>query len=259
MKVLRRVVIRKVDLCRMGANPEADIKLFKSRDIAPEVPPTVIEKENPTVPKPSKPVDTADPAAVQVYIDALEKSLTGAETELTELKKERELASATPEDLLKSLPESHPIRKMVEKAVADKTASDAKLAETNEKLEKSAQQAEFVALSKSIETNFSKLPGTVEALAKMFQEAKAVLTAASYEVMETVMKAGNAAIAKATEELGGNRPVSTSGSALDELNRRADAMVESKVAKTRPDAMQKVAEADPALYARYKEEKRTVR
>lgn len=264
-KILRKLRITKVDLCRAGANPDADILLFKSRDLDDTPAPTPTPKEDSAVKKTmaTKPTDlaTATPDEIAKYVSDLETTITAQEAELEKAKKpeptkkvEEDCDGDAEEDMMmKSLPE--PIRKMVEQTLqkaadAQKTADEAK-----EQLRKAQDVAELAVIQKKVEAEFSHVPGTTEELAKMLQEAEHTLTSQSFTVLTKALKAGSEAIAKATREVGSGKSATTT-SAIDEIHKRADELVTSRVCKTRPEAIAKVAGEDPELYTRYKAEQR---
>ena len=74
-------------------------------------------------------------------------------------------------------------------------------------------------------------------------------------MLEKALKAGSAAIAKATTEVGSDGRVSV-GSAIEEINKMADTLVATNVCKTRPEAISQVAKANPELYTKYKDEQK---
>lgn len=284
MKIARRLKITKVDLCRRGANQDADVMLFKSADHPDDDQP--VHKEESAVPKPktpktvTKPEDLAKatPEQISAYVDHLEKTLGDAETEVTTLQKtvaDMECAdddeSEPDADDAPKTKKKFPFKKTVKTdelpdavqkrldAADERVEKAEKLAkDADERIAKAEARAELVELRKTVEADMPKIPGTVDEVAKMLQEAKATLTAASYTVLEKALKAGSAAIAKAEVEVGSGSGAAL-GTALEEINKRADELVEKGTCKTRPEAVEKVAKADPALYSKYKEEKRTVR
>lgn len=264
---LRKLRITKVDLCKAGANPDADILIYKSMD-EPVVTTPITHQEDTSVPQKLTKVDLtkATPEEAKAYAEALEKSLLDTEAELEKAKKPTPPKPKDPVEpdaddaVMKSLPE--PIRKRLEEAEAIAKAADARATAAEKVAEKATtdvakarQESEFVTIQKMVEQDMPKVPGTVAEVAKMLQEAKETLTAPSYVVLEKALKAGSAALAKSEVEIGSNKPAA--GSAIEEINKMADEEVAKGTSKTRPEAITKVAKAHPDLYKRYKDEKNT--
>lgn len=257
---LKQLEITKVDLCKAGADPDADIMIFKSLDEI--VDPATKPKEDTTVSKKiAKPEDLAkaSPEDVKAYVDQLEKTLADQEQELEKAKKPAPVepkGKAEPDDVTKGL--SPEVKKMLDEQAEEIKKARQEAAEAREEVKKAQAHTEFVELKKTVEKDMPSIPGTVDEIAKMIQEAKTVLTAASYAVLEKALKAGSAAIAKASAELGagGTKPT---GSAEEEINKMADEKVAKNECKTRPEAIQKVASEHPDLYQRYKSEQRNRR
>lgn len=249
---LKKLEITKVDLCRAGADPDADILIFKSRDH--DTPPAapITNKENRMSKKVAK-IDlaTAKPEEIAEYAKSLE----------TQVAEQEEVIKAFPpkkktdddED-----PDAEAAKKAVAKRLDDQQIEIKKVNDKNAELEAEIKKvrvsAETVELRKTVEADMPKVPGTVDEVVKMLHEAKTGVSAESYIVLTKALKAGSEAIAKASVEIGSGG--STTNSAFEEITKRADQMVADGKAKTRAEAITEVAKSMPELYARYKDEKK---
>lgn len=243
--------------------------LFKSRDPLES---STIPKEDTNVPKKLAKIDLAKstPEQIATYAADLEKSLADTEEELEKAKfppkaKKKPAPGADEDDeespfakddeatvemkksinLMKSQVETLQAELVIAKSTATAAQVDVK---------KAQDAAELITFEKMVEKDLPKIPGTVTEIAKMLQEAKSTLTAASYAVLEKGLKAGSEAIAKAATEVGGagNGKV---GSAEEEIFKSADALVAAGTFKTRPEAVVHVQKTNTDLAERYRIEK----
>lgn len=278
--ILRKLKITKVDLCAAGANPDADILLFKSLEEPASTPltPRNIAKEHTAVPKLAKPekldLAKATPEAVADYVTQLEKSLGEHEEELVKAfppKKKaapfvKKPAAASDDDdddqsvakdddveMAKSTTVIALKKQLDEQAIEIKKANERAEAAT-EAVRKADIRAELIQIEKSVTADMPKIPGTVTEVAKMLQEAKATMTAESYTVLEKALKSGSVAIAKAEAEVGSSHGQSV-GTAEEEIFKTADALVAGGTFKTRPDAVVHVQKTNKDLAERYRIEK----
>ena len=270
--VLRKLKITKVDLCRAGANPDADIVIFKSRDnadpaapntegSAPAVPSTPNTQENTTVKKVAS-IDLTKASAEEIlaYAKALETSVAEHEAELAKAVppapkgKKKDGEEAEEENPFAKSAEFIALQKQVTDQAAEIKKANDKLVAAEEEVRKANIAAEIAVVEKSVSTDMPNIPGTVQEVAKMLHEAKSALTAASFATLEKALKAGNEAIAKASQELGSSKGKSI-GSAEEELFKAADALVQAGTFKTRPEAVAHVSKTNKELAEAYRVEK----
>lgn len=262
---LRKVRITKVDLCNIGANPDANIALFKSASHIDT------KKGASSVTKPAV-IDIAKATSEEVaaYVESLRSYTVGVEEQLKKAKKpSTAVADDDDEDptteeavakALKTLPE--PLRKRFEqnqetirKADERATAAEKRAADAEAIAKANTKRAEFVEFQKSVEKDLSGLPGTINELATMLQEAKTVLTEVSYTVLTKAVKAGSEAMLKASKAIGSDKGEAL-GTALEEIYKSADKLVTDGKFKTRSEAVEAVAKSDPDLYTRYRAEEK---
>lgn len=214
---LRKLEITRVDTVDAGANPEADIVLFKRAQggTAPSLKTTEV-----TVP------EAIDKSKLD---EPIQKHLTELETQVTTLTKERDDAKAEidkvkkdhddltaeveklkkgaasdpdpdPEDVLKSLPAE--VRKRLEDA--ETAAKDS--ADRIAKMERDNAERSAIAKAKS---DYEHL-GDAETLGKALVEIEAKVDAELVKSLHTVLKGANAKIGEGAlfEEVGKNRSLS---------------------------------------------------
>lgn len=144
---------------------------------------------------------------------------------------------------------------VIQKQLADAREAVAKAeaakAEAERIAKEETEKREFVELQKRADAEFGNLPGTSEERAKVL---KAVQTLPDYERkhLETMLAAGQAAMAKQFETLGTDRGAET---ASDVVNARAKERLEKKLSKTMEQAIDAVLKEDTKLYDRYREER----
>lgn len=249
---LRRLVITKVDLCKAGADPDAHIEIFKSLDT-----PETTHSEETTM---SKKIDFATASNEQLVeyaksleqqVETLEKGKVacsddepdGDEMPPAGKKPVKKSVVAIPESVQKTLDDqSEQIKKQAEQ-----------LKEQGETIAKERESREIGEMLTFVQKSLPSVPGKAEDLAKALHTAKAKLPAETYDILLKALSAGNEAITKSFKEVGADDAVAV-GSAMEEINKRADALLSSGVAKTRPEAIAEVAKANPELYTRYKAE-----
>lgn len=240
-KVLRKLSINRVALVETGSNPGAAIMLFKSKAVTPQ---------------------PEDKEFTDMKIDSSKYTKEEKEALTALLAKGGVTVEAepVPEELLKTLaPE---IRAMVEKAQTDAAAAvaDAKAARESAdaatataSLEKAArEETEFVAKSQDIVKAY---PGEVDASTRLLFRIKKALKAEDYTALETLLKAGNTALASATgSELGHGQEGRTHGEAYKELKKKADDLVKSEKMLF-SKAFDQVCDENPDLVAEYRSER----
>lgn len=271
-KRIVRLRITKVDLCRAGANPDADIMIFKSLDAEDiqhpaEKPVTPLTKEK-SVPKMTltkvEKIDLAKATPEQVleYAKTLETTVDAHEAEFAKAFPPKKKAAADIEDDDEDDPKKpNPFAKSllaIEKQMADQAVELKKAKDETDALRVDLRKAndarELVAIEKSVTAEMPSIPGSVTEIAKMLQEAKATLTADSYAVLEKALKAGSTAIAKAATEIGSSKGHAI-GTAEEELFKAADALVTAGTAKTRPEAVTMITKSKPELAEAYRQER----
>lgn len=244
-KILRKLVINRVALVEAGANPEAAILLFKSKDPTPQ---------------------PEDKEFTDMKIDATKYSKEEKDQLTALLAKGGVTVEADPptEEVIKGLPEA--VRAIVEKAQADaaQAIADAKAAKeaaetatATAQLEKSArEETEFVAKNVDIVKAY---PGEVDASTRLLFRVKKAVKTEDYTALETLLKAGNAALAAATgEELGHGNTGRTSGAnAFSELKKKAEEIQKAeKIPYSK--AFDRACDDNPELVAEYRTDRRTV-
>jgi hypothetical protein len=153
-----------------------------------------------------------------------------------------------PEDVMKSLPKE--ARELIEKAQTDAAAAKKSADEAIAKQRESDERVERMRLEKRIADEFPNLPGTTD------EKVAALKAANGNEQLEKMLKAGEAAVAKALlTEKGSSRP-STSTSALEKIHQMADELVTKGTVKNRAQGVAKIAASNPELYRQYREEQR---
>lgn len=244
--VLRKLSINRVALVARGSNPEAEIMLFKSF------------KED-TSPQPGEKEFT------DMKIDSTKYTKEERESLVALLAKggvtvEEEKTPTVPDEILKTL--SPEVLAIITKANATAEAATASAAAAIEKanqaeaiasLEKSArEETEFVGSNLELVKSF---PGTADASARVLHRVKKAVKPEDYAALETLIKAGNAALAKATTETGHSEP-GTVDNAYRELDKLAKAKVTSdKMSYAK--AFDVVCDEHPELVAQYREERGT--
>lgn len=276
-KRLTRLRITKVDLCNEGANPEADIMIFKSLDIQDPVEKSITTpiKEK-SVPKmTSQKVEKIDltkatPEQIVAYATSLEKSVDAHEEEFAKAfpppkaKGKKKGAEPDEEDAAEGIEKDddtvamtksvEAIQKTVdEQAVELKKAND-RTAKLELDLKKANDATELAVIEKSVEKEMPHVPGTVTEIAKMLQQAKATLTADAFTTLEKALKAGSEAIKKASQEIGSTKGQSI-GTAEEEFFKAADELVTKGVCKTRPDAVVEINKSRKDLAEAYRLER----
>lgn len=239
-QVLRKLTINRVALVQTGSNPGAEIMLFKSK------------KEDP---------QPEDKEFTDMKIDS-SKFTKEEKEQLTALLAKGGVTvepDPVPEDVLKTLaPE---VRAIVEKAQADAAAAKADAAAAKASadaatatatLEKAArEETEFVAKSQDIVKSY---PGTAEESTRLLFRVKKAIKPEDFTALETLLKAGNAALAKATGEIGSNEHGRTHGAAFEELKKKANELVASeKIPFSK--AFDRVCDENPELVSEYRSEK----
>lgn len=207
---LKNLTITRVALVPAGSNPQADIVLFKSKPGEP-----------PTQPKESvfmkKHIDTSKLSADEVT--ALNALLTKSATDIADT------PAAPPEpevpaDVMKSLPPAvQAFIQKTQKAAEDAQAA-AEKAMATATLEKAAREEnEFVAASGAIVKGY---PGKADENARLLFTISKKLGAADYAKVETLFKAGAAALAQAEEVLGDDKDNTPRGNAQMVLKEKAE-------------------------------------
>lgn len=253
---LRKLEITKVDLCKAGADPDAHIEIFKSR----EHPETASDNKETQMAKQVTKIDltTATPAEVVDYAKSLE-------AQVTELTKAGKMPPMEDEECEEPAKKKAPVAKTVipeevqktlnaqQEAIAKTAKENADLREEIAKERTSREQAEVLTF---VQKSMPKIPGELTALAKAVHEAKTKLTSASYDLIEKALVAGSAAIEKAETEIGGSgRPVAKT--AYDEIVEKADDLIaKSKTPLSKAEAIAEVAKSDPTLYTKYRSEQK---
>ena len=220
---LRQLIINRVDLVDAGANPGADVVIFKREDdnpkeaSVPEEPEAVVEKVDETPPP----------------------ELVPEPTELTE-------------EVVKSLPAV--VRQKLEEQETEirKHREDSLRARAEAETERERrQQAELV---KRASEELGHLPGTDEDKAKVLKG----LVGLAEEVQQLAVQllhAGDAACASLMQEKGDSQ--TTVETVDDEVRRMAKTLVTNGEAKTIEQATELVFQRSPALYERRRSENRT--
>lgn len=198
------------------------------------------------------------PEEARAHCEALEKRATDAatkvadvekaNTELTERVEALEKADATEGDVLNGA--SVEVRKQFEDVQKRLEAAEAVA-----KAEKDARlTTEFVAKA----AEMPGLTGTPEEIGPVLKAASEALSDEHFDALMGVLKA-------ASEQLESSELFTAKGadgtpdanSAIDEINKRAAALVESGSAPSLAHAITKAAAADPKLYSRYVQELRS--
>jgi hypothetical protein len=259
---LKKLEITKVDLCKNGADPDAHIEIFKSR--GHEDPENHSDEKETEMSKKFAKIDLAKatPEEVVAYAKSLEDQLEKAAPPAADDGDEDDDPKAKPakkamtgsagSQVACSVPDD------VKKTMDDQAAEIAKTKKDNEDLRqeiaKEREAREIATIEKSVMADMPKVPGTVTEIAKALHEIKAKTSKETFEFVEKVFKAGSVAIEKAEKEIGGTG-VGASATALDEIEKSADELIAKDAKLTRSEAITKVAEANPALYQRYKDER----
>lgn len=191
-------------------------------------------------PEPAKTTKTITRKAADGKVETIEETVIKARPKTDE------------EDAYKGVPES--VRKKIEEA--EKRASRAE--EKVTKLVEEQAKAAFAKVAKGY-----GLPGAkTDELGEVLRKAAEVLSESEYATLSQVLKS-SAALVKESAVFGERGTTggthSAPGSASEELEKRALALVDERVKKgaealTLADAMNEVFAADPALYARYRRE-----
>jgi hypothetical protein len=173
----------------------------------------VEKQETPPVPKPDPPTPDPVPETVlKADFDTVQKQLTDAREAVTKAE--------------------------TAKAEAERIAKE------------ETEKREFVELQARADTQYGNLPGTSEERAKVLK-AMQVMPEFERTHLETMLAAGQTAMAKQFEELGTSRPPET---AADVVHARAKDRLDKKLSKTLEQATDAVLREDPKLYDRYRKE-----
>jgi broad specificity polyphosphatase/5'/3'-nucleotidase SurE len=138
-------------------------------------------------------------------------------------------------------------------AIEIKKAKDEAAAATESaRVEKEARElSEMVAYVKK---ELAHIPGTPEDVAKSLLESRNKLTKESYDLVVTSLKAGNTGIAKAVAETGVDDVAAALGSAYDKLSSIAKELQGKDTKLTFELAFEKAVNANPDLFAEYRQE-----
>jgi hypothetical protein len=292
---LKKLIVDRVDLVDAGANPDADIVLFKreeqtdvkkatfgeiqqtreteemihdlyvmcmdlesaifsslyaSGDRVAEVK-TSISQFGDAVTALMDEMVKENPVAKHRREDVVAKLKTFVapylkEAEVAEVKKEE--TTPVVETVEKAIPEE--FRKRLEDAERVAKEATDRIAKAEEAVAVEKAKREHVELCKRVGDELPNLPGTVD-------EKAAVLKLADGSApLMTILKAANTAMAKAMAEVGTTTGTPESTSVMAEINKRADALIAAEPKLSKPVAIEKVLQADPALYTKYREQHR---
>jgi archaellum component FlaC len=161
----------------------------------------------------------------------------------------------TAEDILKEMKDLPPVVKQALEAQAieiKKAKDEAAAATESARVEKEARElSEMVAYVKK---ELPHIPGTPEDVAKSLLESRNKLTKESYDLVVTSLKAGNTGIAKAVAETGVDDVAAALGSAYDKLSSIAKELQGKDTKLTFELAFEKAVNANPDLFAEYRQE-----
>lgn len=164
---------------------------------------------------------------------------------IDELEKKASAAPPAVEDVMKAMPPE--VRERVEKAEASAAAAQA--------IAKRLEDASALRDEQEVCKQFTGL-----GIDPKFPDQLVVLkraNAATYDAVIVALKAANAA-SKLTKTVGSDAGEGPESDALVELEKKAAALVATGACKTMPEAIEKAAKDEPALYERYQQETRRV-
>lgn len=241
-KTLKNLTINRVALVPAGSNPLADVVLIKSK---PEVSP---QPKEPVFMKKNIDISKLSPEEQATMATLLQKSATDVADPAP--------AAAAAEEIIKALPpEAQAILKSAQEQAAQAIAK-AEEATATALFEKHAREEnEFVAQVSPVIKHF---PGKTDETARMLHRVKKAVLPADYTALESMLKAGNAALDSATAERGTTQGGSDSSPDLNELDTMAKALQKEKNL-TYSEAYALVLEQNPEKVAQIRKAKKARR
>lgn len=181
--------------------------------------------------------------------------------EVTETPGDAPVEEATPVEKTEATPElPEEVKKRLADAEAALEAAKTEAADAIRKRDEAVNVAkeerdrrEFVELKKRADDEFGHLPGTTDERATILK-AMATLPEAVSKSLTVILKAAETAMVNAMTEVGDSRV--TDGTAEAVVEKRVQELLDTKVAKTREQAMTEVFKRDNVLYLRYRAEKK---
>ena len=210
---LKSLIINRVDLVDAGANPKSDIAIFKR------------ETTNQVTKEECVPEEPVDATVVEPTPEP------------------------TPEPIPEPVIEPEPTPEPVAKSLPDEIVQRLEKAEQIEReLIALRRDVELAELAKRAEAEYATLPGTPIAKAAVLK-AMATLIPETATVLETMLKAGEAAMKLALTEKGQTAP--TELSITDRVQQLAKQRVDAGESKSLAQAMEAVFKSHPGLYDEY--------
>lgn len=232
---LTKLVVDEVSLVDRGANAKTFLLTKRAPTMSDTEKPAEVASDT-TEPAPAEDVSKAAEVAAAAQAEVIAKAVNEA---VAKAKAAAEAEVAAAKDAA---------AETVKKALEEKVALEKRLADA-------AEAAEVAEAVQKAATNFKNLPVKPDVLGR---DLRAVRKAdgALADRLETLLKAYDALALQATEPKGAAAAAETSATALDEINKRAKALVDAKQVQTFAEGVNKALSDDAELYKQYESEKK---
>lgn len=228
---LRKLNLDRVDLVTQGANPGAFIVLAKAVT-----------------------TNTTGTTTLVINTGAEKEMTVEKETNKTEETVAVEVPALDPASVQKALDEQ---REQIAKLMADNAAQAARIAKAEEEARVEKERRETVEFVAKAKTDIPNLPGSDAEKGSLLQKVYASCDATTAEGVLSLLKAGDAAQKTLVlMEVGKSVPTPTDGTALSELNAKAEDIAKAEPRLTKQQAFKRACDQHPDLFDQHRREAR---